>query len=80
MSLIFIASRRSFYYFKVFNTSIKHVVYFNLYLKSVMTKAKEHEFKPYKALLVIIGLLFNFTIVKMKGPNKSLRTKKDSQS
>ena len=29
-----------------------------------------HELKLFEALLVIIGLFFKFTIVKLKGPNK----------
>ena len=36
---------------------------------------KGQESTPYEALLVIAGLLFNFTIVKMRGPNKSLNPK-----
>ena len=36
-----------------------------------MTSMKGHESKSYETLLVIDGLLFNFTIVKMRGPNKS---------
>ena len=39
----------------------------------VMTSIKGHESTLYEALLVIAGLLFNFTIVKMRGPNKSLK-------
>ena len=35
-----------------------------------MTSIKGKESTPYEALLVIAGLLFNFTIVKMRGPNK----------
>ena len=41
-----------------------------------MTSKKGQESTPYEALLVIAGLLFNFTIVKMRGPNKSLNHKK----
>ena len=40
-----------------------------------MTSKKGQESTPYEALLVIAGLLFNFTIVKMRGPNKSLNPK-----
>ena len=29
-----------------------------------------------RAPCVIVGLLYNFTVVKMKGPNKPLKTKK----
>ena len=32
---------------------------------------KEHEPKLYETLLVIAGLFFKFTIVKLKGPNKN---------
>ena len=38
-----------------------------------MTSMKGHESKSYEALLVIAGLLFESTIVKMRGPNKSLK-------
>ena len=38
-----------------------------------MSSMKGHESKPYEAVLVIAGLLFNFTTVKMRGPNKSLK-------
>ena len=37
---------------------------------------KGHESKQYNALCVIVGLFYNFTIVKMKGPNKTFRPKK----
>ena len=37
-----------------------------------ITKAKGHEPIMYEALLVIVGLFFNFTFVRMKGPNKTL--------
>ena len=37
-----------------------------------MTSIKGQESMPFEAQLVIAGLLFNFTIVKMRGPNKSL--------
>ena len=40
-----------------------------------MTSMKGHESKSYETLLVIAGLLFEFTIVKMRGPNKSLNRK-----
>ena len=36
-----------------------------------MNSMKGHESKPYEALLVIAGLLFKFTIVNLRGPNKS---------
>ena len=38
---------------------------------AVMTSMKGHESKSYETLLVIAGLLFKFTIVKMRGPNRS---------
>ena len=34
------------------------------------TQGKGHESKPYVGTQVIVGLLYNFTYVKMKGPNK----------
>ena len=37
-----------------------------------MTIMKGHKSKSYDTLLVIAGLLFKFTLVKMRGPNKSL--------
>ena len=37
---------------------------------------KGHEPKSYETLLVIASLLFNFTIVNMRGLNKSLNIKK----
>ena len=37
-----------------------------------MTSMKEQESKSYETMLVIVGLLFKFTTVKMRGPNKSL--------
>ena len=37
---------------------------------------KGHESTLYETLLAVAGLLFNFTIVKMRGPNKSLKLKK----
>ena len=36
---------------------------------------KGHEFTQYYAQGIIAGLFYNFTIVKMKGPNKTLRLK-----
>ena len=36
------------------------------------TQAKGHESKSYKTLRATAGLFLTFTIVKMKGPNKSL--------
>ena len=41
-----------------------------------LIQVKGHEPKQYYALWFIAGLLYNFTSVKMKGPNKTLRTKK----
>ena len=37
---------------------------------------KGHEPKLYEALRVAVGLFFEFTIVKMKGPNKRINDKK----
>ena len=37
---------------------------------------KGHEPKSYETKLVITGLFFKFTIVKLKGPNKSINNKK----
>ena len=36
---------------------------------------KGHEPKPYEALSGIVGLFFEFPIVKLKGPNKQLNGK-----
>ena len=41
-----------------------------------MTSVKGHESMSYETMLVIAGLLFKFTIVKMRKPNKSLNRKK----
>ena len=38
-----------------------------------MTRVKGHDSMSYKILLVISGILFKFTIVKISGPNKSLK-------
>ena len=38
-----------------------------------ITRVKGHEPKLYEALWVIVGLFFNFTIVKKKGPKKPLK-------
>ena len=38
-----------------------------------MTSVKGHEFMSYETLLVLAGLLFKFTIVKMSGPNKNIK-------
>ena len=35
-----------------------------------------HEPKPYEVLCVIVGLFFAFTIVKLKGPNKTIKSSK----
>ena len=35
-----------------------------------MTGITEHESKSYETVQVIVGLLFKFTPVKMRGPNK----------
>ena len=35
--------------------------------------SKGHEPKLYEALVVIAGLFFEFTSVKMKGPNKQIK-------
>ena len=40
--------------------------------RKALTSSKGHESMLYGTLLVIVGLLFKFTIVKMRGPNKSL--------
>ena len=37
---------------------------------------KGYEFTQYYARGIIAGLFYNFTIVKMKGPNKTFRPKK----
>ena len=39
-----------------------------------LIQVKGHEPKQYYALWFIAGLLYNFTSVKMKGPNKTFRT------
>ena len=44
-------------------------------LGKALTLVKGHESKPYAALWVIVGLLYNFTNVKMIGPNKPLKKK-----
>ena len=44
----------------------------NLHGRIVITEAKGHEPKLYETPLVIAGLFFKFTIVKMNGPNKNL--------
>ena len=41
-----------------------------------LTNVKWHESMSYETMLVIAGLLFKFTIVKMRKPNKSLNRKK----
>ena len=41
-----------------------------------ITKVKGHEPRLYEALRVIAGPFSKFTIVKMKGPNKSIKLKK----
>ena len=41
-----------------------------------ITIEEGHELKPFEALLVIVGLFFKFTIVKLKGPNKRNNNKK----
>ena len=43
-------------------------------IRKAIILVEGHESKQYVALRVIVGLLYNFTIVKMKGPNKTLRT------
>ena len=35
-----------------------------------ITIEEGHELEPFEALLVIVGLFFTFTIVKLRGPNK----------
>ena len=37
-----------------------------------MTSIKGHESKSYETVVVIAGLPFKFTTVKMRGPNKQL--------
>ena len=44
-------------------------------LRMARTRVKGHEPKSYETLLVIAGLLFNFTTVNMRGPNKTLNIK-----
>ena len=39
-----------------------------------LTVLKEHELMSYEALSVIDGLFFKFTYVKLKGPNKSIKS------
>ena len=41
-----------------------------------MASIKGHESMSYGTMLAIAGLLFKFTIVKMRGPNKPLNHKK----
>ena len=41
-------------------------------------QVKGHEPKQYYALRFIADLLYNFTSVKMKGPNKTLRTRRNA--
>ena len=43
-----------------------------------ITKVKGHEPRLYESLRVIAGPFSKFTIVKMKGPNKSIKLKKNS--
>ena len=53
-----------------------YCVHLNNYLismRTVMNSMKGHEPKPYKAILVTAGLLFKFTTVKLRGPNKSFK-------
>ena len=38
---------------------------------------KGHQSKSNETILVVAGLLFKFTIVKMRGPNKQLNHKKN---
>ena len=40
-----------------------------------ITGVKEHEPKSYETLIVIASLLFNFTIVNVRGLNKSSNIK-----
>ena len=46
------------------------------YWGMAMTNTKGHESTSYETILVVAGLLFIFTIVNMKGPNKQLNHKK----
>ena len=39
------------------------------------TNIKGHESMSYETVLAVAGLLFKFTIVKMRGPNKRLNNK-----
>ena len=41
-------------------------------------QVRGHESKQYYALWFIAGLLYNFTPVKMKGPNKTLEQTKNN--
>ena len=40
---------------------------------------KGHESKQYYALRIIVGLFYNFTIVKMKGPNKNIKNERSNK-
>ena len=39
-------------------------------LRMARTRVKGYELKLYETPLVIVGLLFNFATVNMRGPNK----------
>ena len=42
-------------------------------MRTVITKVKGHEPKLFETPIVIAGLFFEFTIVKMRGPNKIIK-------
>ena len=44
-----------------------------MFLGIAITRVKGHEPTSNETLLVIVGLFFEFTIVKMGGPNKTLK-------
>ena len=49
-------------------------------MRTVIILVKGHESKQYYALWIIVGLFYNITYVKMKGPNKTLRIKKKKKN
>ena len=49
-------------------------------LRMAIIQVKEHESKQYYALWFIAGLLYNFTPIKIKGPNKTFRMKNSSNN
>ena len=51
----------------------------NYILGIAIILVKGHESKQYYALRIIVGLFYNFTIVKMKGPNKNIKNEKKNR-